>query len=136
MGIFHYRTWLVYSNDGLPQVGYAVKSIRGTKKTPAADLFVEIHYSGDCARLYADGRLVQDNFWNGKPMLARMSDLLSPDGKKARKIELRILPLTKDAPIYLQSQQRTLLDKASPYLLSLDGIKVIQRKTATFRKEL
>ena len=97
---------------------------------------MEIHYSGDCARLYADGRLVQDNFWNGKPMLARMSDLLSPDGKKARKIELRILPLTKDAPIYLQSQQRTLLDKASPYLLSLDGIKVIQRKTATFRKEL
>ena len=111
-------------------------SLSPSKKTPAADLFVEIHYSGDCARLYADGRLVQDNFWNGKPMLARMSDLLSPDGKKARKIELRILPLTKDAPIYLQSKQRTLLDKSSPYLLSLDGIRIIQRKTATFRKEL
>lgn len=111
-------------------------SLSPSKKIPASDLFVEIHYCGDCARLYADGRLIQDNFWNGKTMLARMSDLLSPDGKKARKIELRILPLTKDVPIYLQSQQRTLLDKASPYLLSLDGIRVIQRKTATFRKEL
>ena len=109
-------------------------TLKSLSKTSASDLFVEISYRGDCARLYADGRLVQDNFWNGKPMLTRMRDLLTPDGKTPRKIELRILPLSKDAPIYLQKEQKAELDNATPYLLSLDGIRVIQRKTTTSNK--
>ncbi len=97
------------------------------------DCFLEISYSADCARLYADGRLVEDNFWNGKPMLVRMSDLVKDvDGRKVQKqIELRILPLAKDAPIYLQKAQREELQNADATkgLLSLHGIKVIQRVT-------
>ena len=88
------------------------------------DLYLEIKYRGDVARIYADGKLVEDNFWNGKPMLVRLSDLVG------KKVELRILPLGKDYPIYLQQAQRAELDKApNGVLLSLDNIQVIERRT-------
>ncbi len=95
--------------------------------TPASDstsaLFLKISYEGDCARVYADGHLVADNFWNGKSMLFRLSDLIG------KKVELRILPLRKDAPIYLQKKQKEILDNAKGNtLLNLNGIKVIERK--------
>lgn len=84
--------------------------------------FLEINYEGDCARVYADGKLVEDNFWNGKPMLVRVSDLVG------KNVKLRILPLRKDAPIYLQKEQKAILDAADNYLLSLSGVRVIRVK--------
>jgi len=30
------------------------------------DLYLQISYQGDAARIYADGILVEYNFWNGK----------------------------------------------------------------------
>lgn len=56
-----------------------------------------INYRGDCARLYADGKLIADNFYYGRPFLYGLWRL--PDGMK--QLELRILPLQPDAPIYL-----------------------------------
>jgi len=93
---------------------------------PAApeDWFLEIDYAGDVARVYADGRLVEDNFWNGRKMLVRVSDLV---GKAT---ELRILPLRKDAPVYLQPDQRALLDAApGEALLELRGVRLVHRVT-------
>lgn len=103
---------------------YAVDVAAISDTGDADDLFLSIDYQGDCARVYADGRLVQDNFWNGKSMLVRLSDLVG------KTVELRILPLRKDAPIYLQKEQRTVLDAADgTALLRLNGIKVIRRST-------
>ena len=88
------------------------------------DLYLKISYRGDVARIYADGQLVEDNFWNGKPMLVRLSDLVG------KRVELKILPLGKDYPIYLQKEQKAELEKApNGILLSLDGIQVIERQT-------
>lgn len=89
------------------------------------DVFLEINYRGDCARIYANGVLVQDNFWNGKPMLVRASQL------QGKKVELRILPMGKDYPIYLQREQKEELEKADEKtgLLSLDGIRILRRCT-------
>lgn len=87
--------------------------------------YLKIDYAGDCARVYADGRLVMDNFWNGKPMLVRMSDLAN------KKVELRILPLRKDAPIYLQKEQKELLDNSQAALLQLNSIKLLKIETYT-----
>lgn len=90
------------------------------------DLYLQIAYRGDVARIYANGQLIEDNFWNGKPMLVRLSDLVG------KRVELKILPLGKDYPIYLQQAQRAELDKApNGILLSLDGIQVVERKTAS-----
>lgn len=65
-------------------------------KTEAHSL-LSIEYQGDCARLYAGGKLIADNFRYGRPFLYglwRLSDGVT-------ELELRILPLQADAPIYL-----------------------------------
>lgn len=58
---------------------------------------LSIAYRGDCARLYADGHLIADNFYYGRPLLYALWRL--PEGCST--LELRILPLQPDAPIYL-----------------------------------
>lgn len=57
---------------------------------------LKIQYRGDCARLYADGKLVADNFYNGRPFLMGLWRLPTD----CQKLELRILPLQKDMPVY------------------------------------
>lgn len=92
-------------------------------QTDVEGLFLSVDYYGDCARVYADGVLVQDNFWNGKTMLVRLSDL------KGKRVELRILPLRKDAPIYLQKEQKEILNSAEgDSLLKLNNIGVLSRR--------
>ncbi len=58
---------------------------------------LRIDYRGDCARLYADGKLIADNFYYGRPFLYGLWRL--PQG--ITKLQLCILPLQPDAPIYL-----------------------------------
>ena len=62
-----------------------------------------IDYQGDCARLYADGQLVADNFYNGRPFLMGLWRL-PPD---CDKLELRILPMQKDMPVYFPREADT-----------------------------
>ena len=61
------------------------------------DGLLSIDYRGDVARLYANGKLVADNFYYGRPFLYGLWRL----PKEVKELELRILPLQKDAPIYL-----------------------------------
>ena len=58
---------------------------------------LSVSYRGDCARLYADGKLIADNFYYGRPFIYGLWRLL----KGVTELELRILPLQPDAPIYL-----------------------------------
>lgn len=87
------------------------------------DAFVRISYEGDVARVYADGKLIEDNFWNGKPMYVRLSEL------RGHKVELRILPFHKDYPVYLQPAQRELLQKRGGSLLKVNDITIVRRIT-------
>jgi len=87
------------------------------------DIFVSISYAGDCARIYADDKLIADNFWNGKPMLVRLSDIIG------KHIELRIMPMIQDAPIYLQKEQKKELTSYNGPMLKLKTISLIHRKT-------
>ena len=64
------------------------------------DLYLQISYQGDAARIYADGILVEYNFWSGKPTLVRLSDLIG------KHVELKILPFGKDYPNYLQAKEK------------------------------
>jgi hypothetical protein len=58
---------------------------------------LSITYQGDCARLYADGRLIADHFQYGRPFLYGLWRL----PKNCSELELRILPLQMNAPVYL-----------------------------------
>lgn len=64
---------------------------------------LNISYRGDVARLYADGRLVADNFYYGRPFLYGLWRL--PEGCK--RLELRVLPLQKDMPVYFPREAKS-----------------------------
>ena len=64
--------------------------------TPHSSL-LSITYQGDCARLYANGRLIADNFQYGRPFLYGLWRL----SKGTTELELRILPMQANAPVYL-----------------------------------
>lgn len=74
---------------------------------PAADrrkdVLLNIGYRGDVARLYCDGKLIADNFYNGQPMLYGLWRL----PEEATELELRILPLQKDMPVYFPEEADT-----------------------------
>ena len=64
-----------------------------------SDLYLDIDYAGDVGRLYGGKRLLDDNFFNGTAWeigLKRFGPGLLLNG-----LELNILPLRKDAPIYI-----------------------------------
>jgi hypothetical protein len=66
-----------------------------------SDLYLSIKYTGDVARLSSGGRLLDDNFYNGKPWTISLRRFLALQG--ASTFELSILPLRKDAPVYLET---------------------------------
>ena len=72
-------------------------------KSDRTGKLLQIDYRGDVARLYADGKLVADNFYNGRPFLMGLWRL----PKNCQKLELRILPLQKDMPVYFPREADT-----------------------------
>ena len=66
----------------------------------SSDALLDINYHGDCARLYANGKLIDDNFYNGRHFQYGLWRL--PKG--TRTLELRILPMQKDEPVYFPQE--------------------------------
>jgi hypothetical protein len=69
----------------------------------AARVFLRITYEGDIARLYVDGKLFTDNFYNGTPWMLALDRIPCPLWDR---LELKILPLHNQAPIYLPAGSR------------------------------
>lgn len=71
---------------------------------PAADsrdgLLLKIDYRGDVARLYCNGQLIEDNFYNGLPMYYGLWRL----PQDVTQLELRILPLQDNMPVYFPEE--------------------------------
>ncbi|HEY0304173.1 MAG TPA: beta-galactosidase [Longimicrobiales bacterium] len=65
----------------------------------SSDVILTINYVGDVARLYAGDVLLNDNFYNGMPW--RVSARRYADVIRRGPLELRILPLRGDAPVYM-----------------------------------
>jgi hypothetical protein len=87
----------------------------------AGKVFLRITYKGDVARLYADGKLLTDNFYNGTPWIVGLDRV--PCGQRDR-LELKILPLRNQAPIYLPDGARP---ASSPTVQTaiLDGVQAV-----------
>lgn len=64
---------------------------------------LSIKYQGDCARLYANGKLIGDNFYNGREFLCGLWRL----PEKVKELELRILPMQKNEPVYFPREADT-----------------------------
>lgn len=72
-------------------------------KNLAGRQLMRINYRGDVARLYCNGEFIADNFYNGRPMLYGLWRL--PTG--VTELELRILPLQANMPIYFPREADT-----------------------------
>jgi beta-galactosidase len=73
-------------------------------QTPLKNWLLRIEYVGDAARMYIGKQLVEDDFYCGRAWeigLSRFRETIFQ-----QEVELRILPLRKDAPIYLDESAR------------------------------
>lgn len=65
-----------------------------------SNLFLQIDYTGDVARLSENGHLLDDNFFNGESWQIGLKRYAHAG--KLPKLELQVLPLRKDAPVYFE----------------------------------
>ncbi|MBW4039873.1 MAG: glycoside hydrolase [Acidobacteria bacterium] len=67
-----------------------------------SDAWLSIPYQGDEARLSAGGRLIDDTFWNGLPWVVGIRESIPQWREEGTTLQLQILPLPKDYPMYLE----------------------------------
>lgn len=94
------------------------------------NVYLKLPYTGDVARVYAGNQLLTDNFYNGKPFeigLKRFAEDISGDS-----LTVKILPLQKDAPVYLQSNHKP-APAAEGNLLSLPRVEVYEQQTVKLK---
>lgn len=63
---------------------------------------LRVHYLGDVARAYANGRCINDSFFCGRPFDIEVT-------AEIREVEIRVLPWVDDAPIYVDGSIRSQL---------------------------
>jgi hypothetical protein len=90
---------------------------------------LRINYIGDVARLTLNGRLIDDNFYSGREFdlgLNRYApEILTGD------LRLEVLPLRKDAPIFLEPQATPDFGSAES-LVKLVSVEIVNRYEAEF----
>ena len=84
--------------------------------------FLRITYQGDIARLYDHGKLLDDDFYKGTPWEFGLSAFATKDPDPT--LELRILPLPKNAPIYLPAGAEPAFPEEGQ-VAKLLGVKVV-----------
>jgi beta-galactosidase len=88
------------------------------------DPILRFHYVGDVARVMLDGRLITDDFYNGNAfdigLRRHAPGILDGD------LRIAILPLRKDAPIYLADQARPHYGNADS-VADLQSVEIIPR---------
>ena len=85
----------------LPNAGCWSITVPANALAGLDELYLRIKYTGDVARLSSGGRLLDDNFYNGEPWTIGLKRFVAAQG--ATKFDLSILPLRKDAPVYLEA---------------------------------
>jgi beta-galactosidase len=82
-----------------------------------SDAFLHITWQGDVAHLDHDGHLLDDDFWNGRPWVVGLNELLGmrefADPAATNSLDLRILALPEHYPMYLE---------AAPQLHFIQGV--------------
>ncbi len=68
------------------------------------DVLLRITYTGDIARVYEGGKLFTDDFYDGRPWQIALGRCSGPGADAV--LGLQILPMRKDAPIYVPAGGR------------------------------
>ena len=102
-----------------------------TWPSQVSNVFLQIQYQGDVARLYNAQHLLDDDFWNGMTWTVAIKDLkMGTQHGRAETWTLHILPLPKGFPMYLENKA-DLHYPTSGNLASLVSVKVIPQYQCT-----
>ena len=101
---------------------WTILVLHNIQSPTVSDIFLKIDYTGDVARLSANDHLLDDNFYNGRPWTVGLDRFLRKTGDKP--LELSILALRRDAPIYLEKSFQPSFDDKSQ-IIDLKGITLI-----------
>jgi hypothetical protein len=105
----------------LPQAAKWSIAIPPGSMNGLSELFLDIAYQGDVARLYAGHRLVDDDFFNGRTWSVGLGRFLDAGGGGF--FDLSILPLRCDAPVYFELP-RKLAFAANGQIDKLNGARL------------
>jgi hypothetical protein len=96
-------------------------------KDTTRDIFLNMKYVGDVARIYLDGKLLTDNFYNGKNFLLGLKRFAPAiyEGE----LLIKILPFQKEAPIYLPVRKQ-MEELEYSILANIFGIEVSENVIA------
>ena len=93
---------------------------RNLQSSTISNVFLRIAYAGDVARLSVDGDLLDDNFNNGSPWTIGLRRFIPKMGDGP--LEVSILPLRRDAPIFFERRFKASFD---------DKSQIVNLKSAT-----
>jgi hypothetical protein len=91
-------------------------------------LFLQVRYVGDVARIYTGQRFDNDNFYKGTPWELGLWRYRPADLESG--LDLKILALRRDAPIFLEKAARPSFGK-EPWLVRLDQVKLVEEYEVT-----
>jgi len=88
-----------FNRAGVWRIAVPPDALAGAKRT-----FLQISYEGDVARLYAGDRFDNDNFYKGAPWEIALWRFTPQELERG--LDLKILPLRKDTPLFLERSAR------------------------------
>jgi hypothetical protein len=95
-----------------------------------SNVFLRIRYVGDEGRLLTNGKLLDDNFFNGEEWMIGLRRYA--DGGEVPALTLELLPMHADPPIYLPAPARAHLS-TSGQTLRLDGVLAVPQFQLQFQ---
>jgi beta-galactosidase len=87
-----------------------------------SELYLRVEYLGDTARVSASGRLLDNDFFNGLPWYVGLKRFADATSKGP--LNLEILPLRADAPVYIEDRLRPTIPERGQ-ALELKSVKLI-----------
>jgi beta-galactosidase len=96
-----------------------------------ADVFLDITYQGDEARLSTMTSLLDDNFWNGLPWNIGLRETLPHWRTEDSDLDLRVLPLPKSYPMYIEAVANERFNP-SKIALNLETVRLLPEYQVVF----
>ena len=102
----------------------SVYTITIPKEIDRSNALLDIEYLGDVARLFVNGKFVDDNFWNGRHFQYALWRLPAD----CHEVELRILPLQKEMPVYFPSAFAAEVEEGIRIGERVDKVTILERQ--------
>ncbi|MFT3737808.1 MAG: beta-galactosidase [Breznakibacter sp.] len=92
------------------------------------DIFVETTYRADALAIYNDGRLMNDEFWNGRPWMFSLGRIVPSYNAKLR---FQFTPQMPASRFFVEEPYRKSLDEANGF--KVDSIRLVPEYKAVLR---